>query len=121
MDRMRQKIAALGIVFILGAGAGVVAHQQRLVVPENFFDFDVPASPCGAVTTLQASPFVYRDTVWLTYLCGDNRVVMRQLAQVAPLPAPVPTDPEGTRCATFGLVPSRYVGGCVPANHPDAK
>jgi hypothetical protein len=32
-------------------------------------------------------------------------------------PTPGPLDP----CRAIGMVPSRYAGGCVPVNHPDAK
>jgi hypothetical protein len=105
----------LGVVFVVGVGAGVAA--TTITRPDFLSAIDHPtiASPCAPVQTMQATPFVFDGAVWTTYLCADNRVVMRQFGvriEVHDFPPAPPVVCPGI------FVHTADKQGCVPPDHP---
>jgi hypothetical protein len=102
----------LGLVLVLGAGAtiGAISRPEFLA---HAIDHPVSASPCGSVQTVQAAPFVFDGAPWLSYLCADNRVILRQFnvwtSNTQNLPPVV--------CPS-GFVHTGNKQGCVTPDHP---
>ena len=115
-----MKRVLLGVVVTLGLSLGVSAQASRWFPGflAGAVDYEVQTSPCGAAQTLQATPFILHDQVWVTYLCADNRVVMRGFLSMIP-GFQIPTS-AGVVCPQ-GFVRTPDQQGCVPPNHPLAR
>lgn len=108
---MRTILLAAVLGVALGAGVSAALTRPAFLDAQ---DFAVAPSPCGAAMTMQATPFVYQEVIWATYLCSDNRVIMRQFAMQAQDEARPPVCP-------VGFVWTKDGRGCVPPDHPLAK
>jgi hypothetical protein len=75
---MRKTLIALCLL-AAGATLHAVARPSFLDV----LDHPVAPSPCGASMTMQVTPFVFEGSIWMSYLCADNRVIMRQFGTEA--------------------------------------
>ena len=109
---MQRVILGVILVLALGVGLGAVASSHPYFAG-HFTDFQVADSPCGPVATLHAAPFVWEGDIWTSYLCADNRQVMRKFLTVHIDRQP----PTFIACPT-GFVHTGDQQGCVPPNHP---
>jgi hypothetical protein len=113
---MRRVLVLLGVL-VAGVTAGAATMQLVPDFREGYEDTELAASPCGASATVQASPFVFEQHVWMTYLCGDTRVIARRfrtLTQVEEAAGPVPL------VCPAGFVLTWDNQGCVTPDHPAA-
>ena len=78
---MRRVLLA---VVVAASLAATIAAASPFIDFTDATDYAVAPSPCGSIATLQASPVVFDERLYLSYLCADNRVFMRQFALVNP-------------------------------------
>lgn len=103
---------------LVACAIGVSVHAAVNLWPNfsaQYYDFVVASSPCGGSATLQATPFVFDQRVWITYLCADTRTVVRRFDTVIE----VERIPTGLVCPA-GFVVTWDKQGCVPPDHPAA-
>lgn len=148
MSRMRFVGVA---VTILLAGAVSVAASSDFFFPlfGAYRDYDLANVPsaCGESSVITSSSAVVFDgTLLVHYVCSNVgtptplgqrevwRRYFRPVSGTASTPAPTPVylvNPDGSpsmpappspvdECRAHNLVPAK-LGGCVPANHPDAR
>ena len=102
----------LGVVLALAVGVGLGAAGTLYTFAVDR-DYELPASPCGASGTVQATPVVFDLKLWVSYLCADSRVFLRRMNA----PAAIGLPPQAIVCPT-GFVHTGDQQGCVPPNHP---
>ena len=112
-----MKRLSLGVVFAIGVIAGVTATTITRPDFTVGIDYSVGASPCGSAQTIQATPFVFDGGIWATYLCADNRVVMRQFWVQIEVHDDFPP-PLAQIVCPGNFVHTADRQGCVPPDHP---
>ncbi len=100
----------LGVLFALAAGVTLSAASFIFLVDQ---DYELPLSPCGGVQTVQATPVVIDQRLWVNYLCADSRVFMRRFHT-----AEITSPSWGGVVCPQGFVHTGNKQGCVPPDHP---
>ena len=109
---MPRGILGVLLALALGVTLGAAGVTYAFVVDR---DYELPASPCGASATVQATPLVFDFKLWVSYLCADSRVFLRRFHTPAAIGRPTP--PQAIVCPA-GFVHTGDQQGCVPPNHP---
>ncbi len=113
-----MKRVTLGVAILLAGATLGATTWSAPYFHVGAKDFEVQASPCGAAMTINVSPFTFEGSVWASYLCADNRVVMRRFPTVHIDQQP-PTYLPAIVCPA-GFVHTGDKQGCVPPDHPSA-
>jgi hypothetical protein len=107
---MRRVLGVAVVALLAGVTLGAVTYA--FVVDA---DYELPASPCGASVTVQATPLLFDGKLWVSYLCADSRVYMRGFHTAVGTNLP----PQAIVCPQ-GFVHTGNKQGCVPPDHPSA-